>query len=887
LYFACYGLAPCQESKPAAAVALTTGTRVGPYEITALIGAGGMGEVYRARDTRLNRDVAIKVLPDAFTRDVERLSRFKREAQVLASLNHPHIAAIYGLEESDGVRALVMELVEGDILRCPQPRPVALSYARQIAEALEYAHERGVIHRDLKPANIKVTADGVVKVLDFGLAKAVDNQSWLLPDATHSPTLSLGATTAGVIVGTAAYMAPEQASGKPADRRADVWSFGAVLYEMLTGRQAFEGESVSDTLASVLKVEPDWTRLPADTPPALRRLVSRCLTKDRKQRMQSIGDARIEIDDSIAGVQAVETVAPRTRATRSLVVAGVVGLAALALGAGWYMRGLQAAPGQSMHFSIVPPAGLTVNFAGIVTPDGSRIVFGAFDKKDGSNQLYVRELDDPSFKPIAGSEGAYFPILSPDGRWVAFFDGARLKKVPIGGGSPTVIVSSGGSCGTWSDDDIIYFCPSFGSGLSAVSASGGEPRVITKTDLDRGELWHGYPHALPGGKAVLFTIYTVEKSFEEGRLAVVSLATGEKRVLLDGVRNAEYIPGHLLFGRGHEVLAVPFDLDTLRVTGQPTRVQEGVMVGFGRPSIVNFSASAAGPLVYGAGNNREDSVLTVFDDTGAQRARIPLKGFAYSAALSPDGSRVALQAPPDDIWVLQLDSQAMTKLTFEPGEHETPVWSPDGKRVAYTSSRRGIARAIFVRAADGNGPEERLFTSDRHIHISSWSADAQSIVFEQGEVATGNDIWVYRFGDAKPQPLLRSAADERDGDFAPNGHYLTYTSNESGRTEVYVQPFPTTGAKWQISTAGGFSPRWSHDGRVLRYFDLNGQPLVVPVDTGSAFTKGIARPLRSGGLGIEPLGFCLFSRDGAACTKTEEAMERVDVMLNWFGKLGR
>jgi serine/threonine-protein kinase len=849
-----------------------------------------MGEVYRARDTRLNRDVALKVLPDAFTRDVDRLARFKREAQLLAALNHPQIAAIYGLEEVDGIRALVMELVEGDTLRCPQPHPVALIYAKQIAEALEYAHERGVIHRDLKPANIKVTADGVVKLLDFGLAKAVDDPSGMLPDATHSPTLSLGATSAGVIVGTAAYMAPEQASGKPVDRRADIWSFGAVLYEMLTGRRAFEGESVSDTLASVLKVEPDWTRLPGDTPRGVRRLLSRCLTKDRKQRLQSIGDARIEIDESIEGVDHAVAVVPRPRASSAVLIAAAVVLAACTLGAGWYFRGLQRTPERPMHFSIVPPAGVSISFAGILTPDGSRVVFGAGDQKTQINRLYVRDLGDPAFKPIAGTEGAYFPILSPDGQSVAFFDGAKLKKAPLGGGVPTVIANSGGNCGSWADDDTIYFCPAFGAGISAVSASGGTPRVITKTDPGKGELWHGFPSALPGGKAVLFVIYTVENSFDEGNIAVVTLATGEIRTLISGARNVQYISGQLLFGRGHEVLAVPFDTDNLRITGQPTRVLDGVLTGFGRPSVVNFDASAAGPMVYGVWNGKEDFLLSVFDRAGAQRVQMPLKGFAYSAALSPDGSRVALQAPPDDIWVLQLDSKAMTKLTFEPGEHETPVWSPDGKRIAYTSSRRGIARAVFARAADGNGPEERLFVSDKHIHLSSWSADGKSIVFEQGEVATSFDVWRYRLGDSKPEPLLRSAADERDGDFSPNGRYLAYTSNESGRTEVYVQPYPMTGAKWQISTAGGFNPRWSQDGRLLRYFDQNGGPLVVPVDAGSSFTKGIARPLsQTGGprMGLDPLDFCLFSRDGAACTKTDQAMERFDVMLNWFGRLGR
>jgi serine/threonine-protein kinase len=877
-------------------VALALGTRLGPYQVTALLGAGGMGEVYRARDIKLNRDVALKILPEAFAIDGDRIARFRREAQVLAALNHPNIAAIYGFEDSGTTHALVLELVEGPTLadriaKGPVPLDEALPIAKQVAEALEAAHEQGIIHRDLKPANIKVRDDGTVKVLDFGLAKLLDASPAAAqgrgysPGLTNSPTITTPAMTmAGVILGTAAYMSPEQAKGRPADKRSDIWAFGAVLHEMLTGQRAFEGESVSDTLASVLKVEPDWTQLPWDTSGNLRRLLSRCLAKDRKQRLQSIGDARIEIDESIAGGDAVVAATPRARAARGVVFASAVVLAALALGAGWFLRALQRLPESPMHFSIVPPAGVSMQFGGVVTADGSRIVVSAADQKSGIGRLYIREIDDPAFKPIGGTEGAYFPILSPDSRWVAYWDDAKLKKVPISGGSPTVILNSSGGCGSWADDDVIYFCPSFGTGISAVSTNGGEPRVVTKTDLDKGELWHGYPIALPGGKAVLFVIYTVEHSFDEGKIVVMSLATGEQRVLVDGAKNVQYIPGQLIFGRGHEVLAVPFDAASLRITGQPTRVQDGVRTGYGRPSVVAFSTSAAGPMVYGVSNGKDDSELSVFDGTGAPRAKMPLKGFAYSAALSPEGSRVALQAPPDDIWVLQLDSHAMTKLTFEPGEHETPVWSPDGKRVAYTSSRRGIARAVFVRAADGNGPEERLFVSDRHIHLSSWSPDGQSILFEQGEVATGYDIWMYRFGDPKPQPLLRSAADERDGDLSPNGRYLTYGSNESGRQEVYVQPFPATGAKWQISTAGGFSPRWSRDGRLLRYFDRNGQPLVVPVDAGSSFTKGIARAL----FHIDDsVSFCQFSRDGIACTKTEEALERVDVMLNWVGKLGR
>jgi len=862
-------------------MALIVGTRIGAYEISGSLGAGGMGEVYRARDTRLNRDAALKVLPDAFTLDGDRLARFRREAQLLASLSHPNIAAIYGFEEAPSeagtVHALVMELVEGDTLACPQPLPVALDYAKQIAEALEYAHEHGVIHRDLKPANIKVTADGVIKVLDFGLAKAIDERAGFATDLTHSPTLSLGATTAGVIIGTAAYMSPEQASGKTADRRADIWSFGAVLYEMLTGRQAFAGESVSDTLASVLKAEPDWSRLPGDTPPAIRRLLRRCLTKDRRQRLQAIGDARLELETPLSDDQ------PHTAARHRLPAALVaIVLLALIVGvAGWFARavidgGDTASPA---HFSIVPPPG-AFPFGGLVSPDGMRFVFPGSDGAGGF-RLYLRELDDPELRPIPGTDGASpWAFFSPDSKWIGFFDGNRLKKVLLSGGSPTVIANIGGACGSWADDDTIYVCPAFGTGLSSVSAAGGEPKTVTRVDYRQGELWHGHPVALPGNKAVLFTVYNVDKSFDEGSIAAEVLATGEKRIVIDNADNAAYLPsGHLVFGRDHDVFAVPFDVGTLRITGQVVRIADGVLTTPGRPKRVGFSVANSGTLVYAVSNGKRDFVLATVDRTGTVRSRTTMRDFAYSPELSPDGTRVALQGPPDDIWVMQLGSKEMARLTFEPGEHETPVWSPDGKRVAYTSSRRGVPRAVFARAADGNGPEERLFLTEAHLHLSSWSADGRTILFHQGESTTGWDVWLFRLGENAPQPILRSVADEQQATLSPNGHYLAYISNESGGLEVYVQPFPLTGAKWQVSTGGGFGPRWSPDGRELRYFGSSGQPIAVSVETGTSFSKGLPRSL----FHVDsPLpGLCSLTSDGAICANSEESMSRMDVLLNW------
>jgi Tol biopolymer transport system component len=723
-------------------MSLTAGTRLGPYEIVSALGAGGMGEVYRARDARLNRDVALKVLPAVFADDPSRMARFEREAQVLASLNHPNIAALYGLEESNGVRALVMELVEGETLQGPLPLDEVVPVAKQIAEALEYAHDCGVIHRDLKPANIKVTPNGTVKLLDFGLAKALDDDP-VSGDSRHSPTLSLAATRLGVILGTAAYMAPEQAKGKPVDRRADIWSFGVVVAELLIGKQLYSGDSVAEILASVMLKDPPLDGLPAATPPALQTLLRRCLEKDPRRRLQAIGEARLLLEDGISAVAPAEP-APPAAATGSRRPVGALAGALLlcaALGLWGWLRAPQPAPKQVMRWTTpVPQAGQFRLPA--LSPDGSRLLYIGVDRQSSATQVYLRTVDQLEARPLpvtsVGIVGGYSYSLnaffSPDGQWIAYISQNKLKKVPVTGGAPITLCDAGiGSGGSWGTDNTILFSMGPGGGLRRVPAAGGAPQDVAQPDTPKGEAGLYWPQILPGGQAALFTV--AMGSADESRIALLDLRTGERRTLLEGGSFARYAPtGHLVYARGESLFAVSFDLAKLQVTGSPTPVLEGVAWNT-QAGFADFSFPDTGTLVYAPGGATEPNRTLVWVDRKGTAAPIPAPPRTYNGPrISPDGKRVALyvlEGGSPNVWIYELERGTLTRLTFQ-GDNRYAVWTPDGRRVTYRATQSGKS-GIYWAPADGSGAPELLSSTPFNIVPGSWTPDGQTLVYQQGE----------------------------------------------------------------------------------------------------------------------------------------------------------
>ncbi|HSB35463.1 MAG TPA: protein kinase, partial [Thermoanaerobaculia bacterium] len=719
-------------------MALLPGTRLGPYEVLSPLGQGGMGEVYRARDTRLSREVAIKVLPEAVARDSERLARFRREAQVLASLNHPHIAVIYGVEEAGGVEALVLELVEGETLaeriaRGRVPPDEALEIARQIATALEAAHERGIVHRDLKPSNVKLDRGGRVKVLDFGLAKALSSDA-SSPDVTSSPTLTAAATQAGVVIGTAAYMSPEQARGKAVDKRSDIWAFGAVLYEMLTGRRAFQGETVSDTLAAVLTKEPDWSALPPGIPAAVARVLRRCLDRDAKTRIHDIADARLELDEPpLPPAGPVPIPYPTSGTPFWAVLAGLV--LALAAGAGWWraLRPRPAAPPRVTGFAVALPEGERIPFDDSpvldLSRDGTRLVF--IGDRGGHRRLYVRSRDRIEPKPVPGSEGAYSPFLSPDAQWIGFFADGKLKKIPAAGGVAMALADAPNNRGgVWLEDDTIVFAPQFTSGLNRVAARGGKTEVLTTPNAAAGERSHRWPTYLPGGGAVLFTIGLLKGpgNYDDARIAVWEPGARKPRVLFEGGSMARFAPpDHLVFWRAGTVLAAPFDSKRRSVGGEPVALEEKTS---GDPSSgVAYAAVAAdGTLAYVPGTESlSERRLILTDRTGKARpVPAPPRSYHYPR-FSPDGKRIAVTIGPghgnaDDVWICDLATGALARLTFGDGNgNYSPVWSPDGRRVAYGSDR--AHQGVYLKNADGSGEEEPLQPDARPELPQDWSRD--------------------------------------------------------------------------------------------------------------------------------------------------------------------
>jgi len=833
-------------------MALANGTRVGIYEVTAKIGEGGMGEVYQARDTTLERDVALKVLPETFTTDPDRLARFQREAKVLASLNHPNIGAIHGLETSENTQALVLELIEGPTLaeriaKGPIPVDEALEIATQIAAALEAAHEQGIIHRDLKPANVKVKTDGTVKVLDFGLAKAVTSDArGANPTTSATMSLTTSATQMGMVIGTAAYMAPEQAKGKPVDKRADIWAFGVVLLEMLGGKRVFGGETASETLAAVMMKEPDWGPLPTDLSPKLDNLVRRCLEKDPRERIRDIGDVRLAMKGAFE-TSASSPFATATSPDSAIWKRPTAWISVLLLSAALFLA-VMASRSPSPEFPstrFVEPPAERMNFFGpravAISPDGQHLAYSA------NNELYLRRFDLPDAEAIPGTENAAAPFFSPDGQWIGFFTGSEIKKVPLTGGAPfTVCEVTDGLDGTWTEDDTIVFGIVGPTDLFHVSAQGGIPEPLTKRDDPTGD--HDFPDFLPGGDVMLFSVARDGNNFDEGRIVAQSLSTGERRVVIDGGFYPRWLAsGHVVYARGGGLFVVPFDPGTLEVQGDPVEIVSGVLQS---ADGAHYSTSREGSLVYVSGGATspfpEVSAVSIARD-GAETMLPVAPGDFASGRISPDGTQMALvvgSVENFDVWISDITRGTLSRLTTNPGVDTSPMWTLDGSGVVFTSKRSG-EWALYRQSVDGRGDAEQLLEIPESAGLfpDSWTPDGTKLVFSYRLLDSSSDVGVLPI-DSRDEwgPLLSTAAVERSGDISPDGDWITYVSNETGVPEVYVEQFPDLGSKTQISTGGGQSPQWSPDGDEIFYRRPDTGALMA-VQIGSEPTLTVAAPL--------------------------------------------
>ena len=878
------------------------GTKLGRYEIRSMIGLGGMGEVYRAFDPTINRDVAIKILPAAVSADKERLIRFQQEARAAGRLNHPNILTIHHIDTHDGIPYIVSELLEGETLRermnrSALPLTKTVDYALQVTHGLAAAHGKGIVHRDLKPENLFITKDGRIKILDFGLAKLTTAASTNVgkPDDPTRKVL----TEPGTIVGTVNYMSPEQVRAQPLDQRSDIFSFGAILYEMLTNNRAFHGASAVDTMSAILNVEPPG--LSATTQaisPFLQRIVNRCLAKIPEERFQSAHDLAfsLEAPTGVAGSESVALPVERTMRTSRERIAWIALTALLILGAfviSYFRRGSEA-PG-AVRFLIAAPAKTSIIGNTIISPDGRRMVFLATDSS-GKNMLWLRALDSLEAQPLAGTDDATpFSFWSPDSRFVGFFAGGKLKKIEVTGGAPqTVCDAPDGRGGTWNSDGVIVFAPHSGSELYRVNALGGVPAPVTRLDPSRQESSHRLPSFLPDGRHFL---YTCSPAGEDGRgIYIGSIDSEESKQILKIPSKGEYVsPGYLLFVSDGKLMAQHFDIKSWQLSGDPLTIAEQVVYNPANGT-ASFSVSTTGTLLYRS-NDSSQTQLTWFDRRGKETGKVGPPDL-FNPWLSPDGKRVIAELSDEqtglhNAWLVDLARNLTSRFTFEEKGAHYPLWSPDGTRVAFSSGRHGVWN-VYLKSTSGLTEAEPIHKSDTAERASDWSADGRYILIEAESPKTMRDLWVIPLeGSREPIHFLETAFDEMQARFSPDGHWIAYTSNETGKFEVYVQPFPGSGAKWQISTKGGGEPFWRRDGKELFYVTPDKKIMAVDIDLSPALSVGAPKPLFDvkiqGPIGTDNRSHFVASADGqhflVQITTEGSDFSPVTVVMNWMAGL--
>ena len=883
-------------------MSIVPGRRLGPYEILSAIGAGGMGEVYKARDTRLDRTVAIKVLPTHLAERAELRERFEREAKTIASLNHPHICTLYDTGHQDEIDFLVMEYIEGETLaqrlqKGALPIQQVLQYAIEIADALDKAHRKGITHRDLKPGNIMLTKSGT-KLLDFGLAKLTRETAPAIPDS-QLPTMKNAITGEGTILGTLQYMAPEQVEGKTdkIDARTDVFAFGAVVYEMATGRKAFEGTSQASLIAKILETDPPpISSLQPMTPPALDRVVKRCLAKDPDKRWQTASDLCEELrwiaeGGSLTAVPAAATAGRPRMLPRWAVVAGLASLIVAAI-AGFAVLILKPTPLKPVTRTVInlPPGDSLVGPdqpALALSTDGKQLAYAAI--RGVTSQIYLRSMDSQEARPIPGTEGAVAPFFSPDGQWLGFFQGGSLKKVSVSGGAAVTLRGIGDPRGgSWGSQGTIIFAPGSASTLYQISDEGADARPLTQ--FQNGDGTHRWPEVLPGGKAVAFVAGT---NMSNARIVVRAFQSGAQRDFGQGGTYPRYMPsGHLIYAQGTTLMAVPFDPERLETKGPAVPMVEGVAVS--SSGAAQYSISSTGSLLYVSGGATlvQRKLVWVNRNGKEEILAAPAQAYGYPR-LSPDGRRVAVETE-NQIWIYDLSRDTLTRFTFEGSPNQSPVWTPDGKHIAFYSSKAGPSN-IWWQLADGSGGLEQLGTGLYPQIPRSWSPDGQLLAFHENNPITKKDIWVLRLSDHKAEPFLRTPFSEGGPVFSPDGHWLAYISDESGRQEIFIQPYPGPGGKWQISTEGGNEPAWSRNGREL-FFRSGSKMMAVEVTAQPTFSAGKPKVLFEGQYlavtpGLTGTAFDV-SSDGQRflmVKETERAAPnaQINVVLNWSEELKR